>query len=719
MRRSSLAFLVAAVVAWPAAAGAQQVRAGAEFRANTYTTGKQRRPDVHIKRNGDFVVTWTGFNATLDSSGYGVFGQRYDVTGAPVGAEFRINTTTQDYQFRPVAASDKAGNFVVVWSSYLQDGDAYGVFAQRFAANGTAVGAEFQVNSYTTGGQGASYYFVEQNHQVAMAPNGNFVVVWGSYGPGQDGSLSSVHGQRFDRNGARLGGEFQINTRTTGYQFSPSVDIRPDSSFVVAWTTLDSATAGDYGIVAQRFNGSGVKIGGEFQVPSTTTGSQQSPFVRTRPTGEFVVTWTDEGGTQDMFARRFDAIGAPVGAQFQVNTTPGGPGNTYAYSFGMDLRGNFVVNWNAHPDGYGAGIGGQRFLSAGTRRGAEFVVNAYTTNEQAEAAVVSDEFGNVLSAWTDFGRDGSVTGVFAQRFGGLRPNALDVDSTGNRVIEPGETAEVRPTWRNVNGAAQAFGGTLAGFSGPAGGTYTITDPTASYGTVANNTPAPCTDCYAVTVSGTPRPVLHWDTSAVETITPDAQGQVKEWVLHVGASFTDVPTSSPFYRFIETLLHYDVTGGCTASAYCPTADTTREQMAVFVLVAKEGSAFVPPPCGTPMFNDVPASSPFCRFIEELARRGVVSGCGGGNYCPTAPVTREQMSVFVLVTLDPTLNPPACGTPTFNDVPASSPFCRWIEELARRGVVTGCGGGNYCPTAAVTREQMGVFISVTFGLILYGL
>jgi hypothetical protein len=53
-----------------------------------------------------------------------------------------------------------------------------------------------------------------------------------------------------------------------------------------------------------------------------------------------------------------------------------------------------------------------------------------------------------------------------------------------------------------------------------------------------------------------------------------------------------------------------------------------------------------------------------------------------------------------------------------VPASSPFCRWIEELARRGVVAGCGGGNYCPTMPVAREQMAVFLGVTFGLVLYG-
>jgi hypothetical protein len=78
----------------------------------------------------------------------------------------------------------------------------------------------------------------------------------------------------------------------------------------------------------------------------------------------------------------------------------------------------------------------------------------------------------------------------------------------------------------------------------------------------------------------------------------------------------------------------------------------------------------------------------------------------------------MAVFVLRALDPTLDPPACIQPMFVDVPASSPFCRWIEELARRGVVTGCGGAGYCPAEPVTREQMAVFLSATFGLELYG-
>jgi hypothetical protein len=215
-----------------------------------------------------------------------------------------------------------------------------------------------------------------------------------------------------------------------------------------------------------------------------------------------------------------------------------------------------------------------------------------------------------------------------------------------------------------------------------------------------------------------RPVLHWDASVLESITPDAQGQQKEWVLHIGNTFTDVTTSSPFYRFIETLIHYSITSGCGPTTYCPGSSTTRAQMAVFVIVAREDPGYAPPACVTPMFPDLPASSPFCRWVEELARRNVVSGCGSGNYCPADPVTREQMAVFVLRTLDPTFNPSACTTSSFPDVPPTSPFCRWIAELVRRGVVSGCGGSNYCPGAPVTREQMAVFIVVTFGLALYG-
>src|SRR6266567_965079 len=82
-------------------------------------------------------------------------------------------------------------------------------------------------------------------------------------------------------------------------------------------------------------------------------------------------------------------------------------------------------------------------------------------------------------------------------------------------------------------------------------------------------------------------------------------------------------------------------------------TTREQM---TLAVGQALSINPPACvpGAEMFNDVPASSPFCPYIEELSRRGITGGCGGGNFCPGAPVTRQQMAVFLVKTLDAAKN-----------------------------------------------------------------
>jgi hypothetical protein len=159
--------------------------------------------------------------------------------------------------------------------------------------------------------------------------------------------------------------------------------------------------------------------------------------------------------------------------------------------------------------------------------------------------------------------------------------------------------------------------------------------------------------------------------------------------------------------------------CTTGQFCPGNPVSRDQMAQHVMKSVE-PFYLPPACiaGQEMFSDVPASSPFCPYVQELASRGVVGGCAPGLYCPAQGVTREQLAVFLLRTQNPAFTPPPCGAPVFNDVPASSTFCPWIEELARRGVVGGCAPGLYCPTRVVNRAEMSVFLSVTFGLALYG-
>jgi len=181
------------------------------------------------------------------------------------------------------------------------------------------------------------------------------------------------------------------------------------------------------------------------------------------------------------------------------------------------------------------------------------------------------------------------------------------------------------------------------------------------------------------------------------------------------TFKDIPLSYWAWAWIEAIENAGVTSGCGSGNYCPTSLVSREQMAVFLLRAKEGPSYTPPACTIPVFGDVPCASSTAPWINELAVRGITGGCGAGNFCPIGVVNRGQMAVFLLATLEgPGYAPPACITPAFADVPCSNPLAAWINELADRGITGGCGGGNYCPGNAVSRASMAVFLSATFGL-----
>ncbi|HET6344927.1 MAG TPA: S-layer homology domain-containing protein, partial [Myxococcota bacterium] len=187
---------------------------------------------------------------------------------------------------------------------------------------------------------------------------------------------------------------------------------------------------------------------------------------------------------------------------------------------------------------------------------------------------------------------------------------------------------------------------------------------------------------------------------------------------LGTIFADVPAGYWAKRWVDAMYKDGITSGCSTNPrqYCPEVAVTRGQMAVFLLLAKEGSAYAPPPCTTAPFTDVPVSHPLCSWIQELALRGVTSGCGGGNYCPDSAVSRQQMAVFLLATEEGTGYSPAPCTSSspFTDVPVGSPFCPWVAEIARRGITTGCGGGSFCASSPVNRAQMAVFLVTSFHL-----
>jgi hypothetical protein len=161
---------------------------GPEFQVNTDRAGDQYHPHLAVADDGTFAVTWTTSN---DGAGTGIQARIFHADGSPQTGVFPVNTTTVGDQHRPeIAMNPTTGNFVVVWTS-SQETSSLGVFAQRFLADGTPVGGEFQVNSYTSNEQ--------SNPDVAMDENGNFVVAWRSYG--QDGNNWGVFAQRYAADG--------------------------------------------------------------------------------------------------------------------------------------------------------------------------------------------------------------------------------------------------------------------------------------------------------------------------------------------------------------------------------------------------------------------------------------------------------------------------------------------------------------------------------------
>jgi hypothetical protein len=323
-------------------------------------------------------------------------------------------------------------------------------------------------------------------------------------------------------------------------------------------------------------------------------------------------------------------------------------------------------------------------------------------------------------------------------------------SDGNGVLEAGERVVVEPNWLNLTDSSIASSGTASDVAGPAGATYTLNDTTAAYGTAAPNATTSCYtatgDCFQASVSDPAvRPAVHWDASFKETLTG---GSNRTWKLHVGESFTDVPTGHTYYRRIETLFHTGITTGCTTTTYCPSQSVTRGQMATFVARALTGGGGIPVSgtiggfpynCvsgGESAFEDVPPTDPYCRPIHYIASQNVTSGTSATRYSPNDQIRRDHMASFIAKAIvapaggvgvpaaygpDPVTNLSYnCngGPVKFTDVPAYSTFCKHVHFLWARGFISGASPTTFIPSGLVTRGEMARFLGTSFNLLLYG-
>jgi hypothetical protein len=341
---------------------------GPEFRVNT-TTGDERTPAVGMDANGAFLVTWK-------SSTHELFGQRSARLGAPLGGEFRVNSSTGNYPYWPALAGGASGRFVVVWESGVLAGTSFA--AARWFQDGAPLATDQRVDNST--------YF-DQRPAVVTSSTGEFTVVWGrSPTPSNHWDL---YGQRFSSLGAPLGGEFHVTTATTTQAAgSPRMAGRPDGSFLVTWAP--NTFPAEVGTVfVQPYDATGAAVGSAFRANPSGPPTSSTPDASFDASGNFVVVW----GGGFVWGQRFDAAYRRVGDAFRVDTDT---------SLSVETRvasasdGSFVVVWHT---AFEYAVYARRYASTGAPLGGPFRVNTVRAGPSRLGDVAGDGAGNFVVVW--------------------------------------------------------------------------------------------------------------------------------------------------------------------------------------------------------------------------------------------------------------------------------------------------------------------------------
>jgi hypothetical protein len=401
MRRSPKCYAVAVLAtAWccTAPALAQIMLDGGELQVMTSPASAfQGAPAVAWEPNGNYVLAWQEQSAT--TGGWDVVAQQFQLNGgAPPSAPGPVlpasGPSTAFCRQTPAVATDAAGDFVVVWAS--NEGGTFGIFGQRYSFAGQTQGQVLPINTTTT--------YDDQAPAVAMAPDGRFLVVWQSNGPGGWSLLARA----FQSGGSAASGEIAVNVTATGARHSPAVAYLPPSAaepaerFEVVWQAegQDGTGAGASGIVGRAFDGAGNALSGELAINLPATGAHAHPRIASDPSGNFVVAWEGlTAGGSVALARRFNAAGTALSGQLMVDPSPTGPEHDPVVA--ANALGEFVVVFDAvGQDGSGAAVLAQAFDSYLSQPlGGKLQLNATTAGDQAFPGVGLSAGGTLLLAW--------------------------------------------------------------------------------------------------------------------------------------------------------------------------------------------------------------------------------------------------------------------------------------------------------------------------------
>ena len=381
----------------------------ADVQVNMRTSGSQANPAVAMDPAGGSIIVWSSrFSAAGRSND--ILARRLDPLGGFVGDEFQVNMATEGNQTEPTVATGGRGNFAVAWEGPgLEEED---IFLRLFDPNGKAVTDELLINSRTAGRQ--------LYPSVKATDPGRLIVAWENREVVEDVNRTSIHARIFEPNGAPLGDDFVANADLYDCRY-PDVAADANGRFIVVWMQERSANT----IMARLFDPNGVPAAEPFEVSTTAISSITRPAVAMTSLGRFVIVWDGDpnrASEDDIHARLYDPNAQPAGEPFVVNTLRAGAQQWPQVA--MNDANEFVVVWEhdtGDPNAAATDIFARRFNAAGQPVGEQSQINSYAQDRQRRPTVATVDDGSFIAAWESNEQDGASYGIFAHREGPALP----------------------------------------------------------------------------------------------------------------------------------------------------------------------------------------------------------------------------------------------------------------------------------------------------------
>ncbi|MBI5842459.1 MAG: S-layer homology domain-containing protein [Chloroflexi bacterium] len=543
------------------------------------------------------------------------------MTANPSGQNTYKATADGYYGYNMATAQTRSGSYLYAWNrsrniaNYSVTEVEYAIIGQ----NGSIIRPITKLidnSSVTTSTRDFS-------PSVTVAPNGTIGLTWRHYLGNSSNHNDNIYFATLDSSGNLLTGPTSITNNTAWgnwdtlnvpFYYYPTIAASDDNRFIIGWEEYKNVGSG---VVPNIWYTTRDTAGASVFTPSALTSDNMSfgPVLNSLTGGKAILTWlTDVGGP-------YYAVVNSSGSVSKATTSLDAGTIYYSPDAVVLANGKVAITW-----GTDTGIGLSILNSSyALETGPVNAVNPHSSTYNTGISVTTDVSGHIIITWAE-------GNSYQHLFYAL------ADGTGSIITSPMPYRSSPGVYTSWNGLGSA--------------------PYTKFGDV---------------------PPTYWAAS-----------------------------------WIERLANAGITGGCGTGIYCPDDSVTRAQMAVFLLKGIHGSSYSPPPATGGVFGDVLSSHWAAAWIERLFAEGITGGCGTGIYCPEDTVTRAQMAVFLLKAKYGTSYAPPPATGDFSDVATNHWAAAWIEQLAAEGITSGCGTGIYCPESPVTRAQMAVFLVKTFNL-----